>query len=359
MKALAVTLGLGLTALGASCALTFDDYPTDEGAGGEGGSTTATGSATESSSSSGGQGGGTPEPTCVRTVLAIDQLLVGDILHPEGWPSPYAWKQYGANIDDDTTSNDYTMHCTPNSGGSAQQAFLDGNDGIDNSFGHNLLPVFAGLSADVNSSITSGNVGYLFDLVGLTADANQADITTRFYSAAQLDHDPVFDGSDCWDVDGASVTDPNDVGTAKSVFTGGLLTTNEWRSGLPQTVVLTVQYQGIFVPLTLHHAMIWAPLTSEHDATEPGAIGQISGVLDTEELVTAVSRYIHTWSPEDCVNFPNVATAIRQASDIMVDGTQDPGETCNGISIGLGFTVKRALLGGVGPASSLPMVGCR
>jgi hypothetical protein len=45
----------------------------------------------------------------------------------------------------------------------------------------------------------------------------------------------------------------------------------------------------------------------------------------------------------------NLITSIRQASDILVDGTQDPTKPCDGISIGLGFDAVAANLGSVGP----------
>ena len=40
---------------------------------------------------------------------------------------------------------------------------------------------------------------------------------------------------------------------------------------------------------------------------------------------------------------------IRQASDILKDGTQDPSKVCNGISIGLGFKVREVQFGNVAP----------
>jgi hypothetical protein len=42
---------------------------------------------------------------------------------------------------------------------------------------------------------------------------------------------------------------------------------------------------------------------------------------------------------------------VRQASDIMSDGTQDPSKTCDGITMGLGFEMTEAQLGDVGPAT--------
>jgi len=45
---------------------------------------------------------------------------------------------------------------------------------------------------------------------------------------------------------------------------------------------------------------------------------------------------------------------MRQAADIMLDGSQNPDQVCDGISIGLGFTMKRVELGAVG-ASQPPL----
>ena len=65
-----------------------------------------------------------------------------------------------------------------------------------------------------------------------------------------------------------------------------------------------------------------------------------------------------TWpvAPEllsTCCNqavFTSLITQIRQASDIMSDGTQDPRKTCDGISIGIGFDATQAQRGAVGQA---------
>lgn len=351
-------LGMALAFLQASCALEFTDYPAEEaGAGGEGGTTTQTtgGSGAGGAGGEGGEGGQVPE--CARTVLAIDKLFFDQ--YPDGGTSIYAWKGYGANLDGQTTNGNYSMHCTPNAGANPSNSFLDGDDGIDNSFGNNLVPRFPSFNDDIDGSITAGNAGYFFDLVDLTEDPDQAGITTRFYGGAPLETTPVFDGTQCWDVDGATVTDPDDVRTAAITFTGGLLSGHVWQSGLPQTLTLTFRYQGVLIPITIHRAKVVAQLANTHDATQPQTFGYISGILDTEEFVVAVSRYIRAWMPAYCsVGFPEYALWVRQASDILIDGTQDPEQVCNGISIGIGFTAKPVLLGGVGAGSYPATVNC-
>jgi hypothetical protein len=268
-----------------------------------------------------------------------------------------AWTVYGADIDGQQ-GYDAATHCTPNSGANHFVVFIDGEDGIDNSFGHNILPGLEAFADNINASITSGNIGYLFDIVDLGAMPTQTGLTTRFYAGAHLGQEPSFDGAFCWPIDGATVTDPNDPTSATVVFDSSVLLDHELFSGAPQKLELMLEYQGIEVPLTLHHARVWVPLTTDHQATAPGAVGRISGVLDAEEFVAVASRYVHAAMPQSCDDFETMATVIRQASDILVDGTQDPNTVCNGISVGLGFTAKSVKLGPVGEASTPPTTPC-
>ena len=45
-----------------------------------------------------------------------------------------------------------------------------------------------------------------------------------------------------------------------------------------------------------------------------------------------------------------ILNQIRQSSDILMDGTQDPGKTCDGISLGIGFSGKLIKLGDIAEA---------
>jgi hypothetical protein len=55
--------------------------------------------------------------------------------------------------------------------------------------------------------------------------------------------------------------------------------------------------------------------------------------------------------------FDNLVTQVRQASDILTDGGQNPAQTCDGISIGVGFEMTEAQLGGTGPQTP-PALAC-
>jgi hypothetical protein len=91
------------------------------------------------------------------------------------------------------------------------------------------------------------------------------------------------------------------------------------------------------------------------DAAHGGATeGVIAGVLDTEALVGQIESLAGTLSPEFCNGGPTVESIlnqIRQASDIMSDGSQQAGTPCTGISIGLGFDATVVTVDGVGAAA--------
>ena len=50
---------------------------------------------------------------------------------------------------------------------------------------------------------------------------------------------------------------------------------------------------------------------------------------------------------------------LEEASDILLDPSGDPGQPCDGVSIGLGFSAQRVTLGAVAPAvPPPPAVSC-
>jgi hypothetical protein len=95
-------------------------------------------------------------------------------------------------------------------------------------------------------------------------------------------------------------------------------------------------------------------------STLAGSMGTLSGVLDTEKLVAELKKVAGTFDPSLCnsATFDSIATQIRMASDIMLDGTQDPTKVCNAISAGIGFEAKAARIGAVNPAVTPPPDPC-
>jgi hypothetical protein len=110
-------------------------------------------------------------------------------------------------------------------------------------------------------------------------------------------------------------------------------------NGSPSDVTLSLGIGGQTLQIVAHSAV----LTFDHSA--PGSVtnGTIAGVIRTTELLSAVQGIAGHISHALCSGtaFESIGTAIQQASDIVLhdDGTisNTASETCNAISIGLGF----------------------
>src|SRR5262249_53391567 len=105
------------------------------------------------------------------------------------------------------------------------------------------------------------------------------------------------------------------------------------------TVQLSLSISGQTLSLTIHKALI----TFTHKQPNDLVDGTIAGVIATSEFVDGISNVAGSFSTELCsgTTVEGIKDSIRQASDMLQDGTQAPGVPCTGISVGLGFTAKR------------------
>jgi hypothetical protein len=86
----------------------------------------------------------------------------------------------------------------------------------------------------------------------------------------------------------------------------------------------------------VHHAVI----TLQHTSSAHAAGGVISGVLYTNEVVSALKSWAVRIAPSLCegATLDSLFEALEASQDILSDGTNPPNVRCNAISIGLGFT---------------------
>ena len=326
---------------------------TTSGAGGAGGGATtsttgAGGASTTTTTGAGGSGGCAP----LAGAFALKKLYFGDT-NPDGTPDKTnGWKQYGVNVDGKVSTASSVDLCQPINNASKLKVYPDGNDGIDNAFGQNVLPLFLGLMSDfstqANQGITAGNATFLLLLDGLTGAADQGPIPAYYYEGSTLAVSPAFDGGDCWPVTPESLATPGSLISAKTSFPQSTLVQNHWSSGSTADLGISLFFGGGVLPLLIHHARIEMKVSPAHDGVVLGVVG---GVLDTKELSLAIKVLAGNFDPSLCAGptIGSILAQIGQASDILVDGTQDPALPCNGISIGLGFEMKEVQLGGVGP----------
>jgi hypothetical protein len=237
----------------------------------------------------------------------------------------------------------------------------DGVDGIDNSGGRNILPLLTGLSptvsVDYNDLIAQGDFTHIVRIESLGSGANYVNLAAPYYVGSDRGMPPLFDGSDVWPVAVELLNDPGDVTTSKIRFSESYVNQNVWVSGTPGTLPVLMVWNGGVMTLQVHHAIMSMRLSADRSTVDEGTI---SGILDPDELIAELQRIAGAISPSLCeaTTFEGVANQMRKASDIMLDGSQNPSQTCNGISIGLGFDGAAIQLGGAAPPMAPPPDPC-
>lgn len=337
-------------AVAASCGGDESATTTDNGTGGK-----AAASSTVSSTAGTGGSGGAPI-TCDAgegTTLALTSLDFGPGNSGE-------WKKIGLNVDGLVSTAGSTDVCQPNSGGSASTAYPDGENGIDNSFGKNLLPIILSVYPlwpdDVNNFLTVGEFNALLKMYCLPPTGDVGAMTTKLFGGTKLGSTPKYDGTDMWPVAPELLADPGDPESSTITFPQSSVTGNAFDTGKNQKVIFTIpmNYMGksTSIKLTLYGAQLKFNLSADRKSATGGVVG---GALDTEEFLDQIQKLRWLFDQCDQAVFDNVILAVRQSSDIMSDGTQDPAQTCNGISIGIAFELKEVQIGTVGPPAEIGM----
>jgi hypothetical protein len=313
------------------------------------------------------------------TVIAADKLLLGDT-DPSGYPNASAWRSLGYNIDGLISTKNGTNHCKPQAGASPSSVKTDGDNGIDNSFGSNLVPIFASLASNPSQTITdamlNGSFTMLFRLDKLQDPGiapNQTGIGAAYYAGAKFDvltdcfsspsdphcSPPKWNGTDSWPVLFEALASPN-LDDSKVKFPSSYVSGGTWVSGSQATIVLTLAIQGFPLPLPITHAVVGMNIQGA-DSYAVATNGVIAGVIPTEQLISEFKKVAGGFDQSLCegATFESIAQELRQASDIMQDGSNgDPNLTCDGISVGLGFEGKGASISGIAPPVPPPTDPC-
>ena len=285
-------------------------------------------------------------------VLAINKLYLGDT-DRTGKPDPAnGWKQYGFNLDKLISTKSSTNLCKPRAGGPPSSVYPDGNGGIDNSFGKNILPIILGLAPDasdqLNQSLAEGSFTIMLNVKELGDKTEYNPLTTKLYAGAKLDTPPLFDGTDVWPVLPELLSNPDDIESSKVVFGTSYVRDNTWVSGSVAPLSLSLAVAGFTLNLTIGSAVMAMDLGPDHKSAKNGTI---AGIIDTEGFIEELRKVAGAFASDLCTGstFDSLANQLRQASDIMKNGTQDPSIECDGISIGLGFDMSEVQIGTIAP----------
>ncbi|MSP24156.1 MAG: hypothetical protein EXR75_03125 [Myxococcales bacterium] len=293
-------------------------------------------------------------------IYAVNKLFLGET-DRKGSPKSDAWEEYGFDLDNKISTKTSTDLCKPRPGAIPASVRVDGKGGVDNSFGKNLIPIIASLaqnpSATINENILAGDFTIITRIDKLGTGADYRNLSSLLYVGANLGKPAAFDGTDEWPISPALLADPTDIDSSLVKFPKSYVNANTWVSGTPTPLDLTIAVAGFSLTLKISKALVVMDLAADRKST---SLGVIAGVIPVEELIAELKKVAGAFSAELCTGntFESIAEQIRQASDILDDGTQDPTKECNAISIGLGFESKSIKLGPVAPASPLPPDPC-
>jgi hypothetical protein len=232
-----------------------------------------------------------------------------------GASDPSAWKRIGLDIDGMVTTRDSKDVCQL-AAGAPPSTHDDGADGIDNSFGANIVPMLVALfgqdvSAHMNASLWPSQ---RTDLLAIRGADTTADATvSATLNGAAVGH--------AWIGGGTFVSSPStqEFQLALGKLGDGAVT------GFPTELVLPIE-----------HVQIVAPLADGAWSIDDGVL---SGIIPTAQAVQEVHDFVLALHPDESPDMlADFERMVRQAADILVDGKQDQSRPCDGISVGVHFT---------------------
>lgn len=286
------------------------------------------------------------EPLSAFGSYAVRTVFLGDT-DRAGVPTKDAWKSYGENIDGLVTTKTDTNVCK-RVGGADSAKQEDGIGGIDNGFGRTVLGFILGLvptpSKTSNDGIAKGGRTMMLNLLPAVAP-----MTTRFgfLAAAGATAPPTWAGTDiraaAMSSVGSSPDDPLSVSTTPSM--SGRMVASGIATG---TFYLELPLNTVTWRIPIRNPR--ATMTLSADGLR-ATNGNLAGVAPTEELVDSLVKVAGTISTQLCggSTLDTIKQTIRQASDILVDGTQDATKPCDGVSIGIGFEAVKVTASSVAP----------
>ena len=283
-------------------------------------------------------------------VLAIFELAFPDA-------SPDAWKTMGYNLD----GVDGAEVCEAVVSAAPSPPHQDGNDGIDNAFGHTIVPLLQELVFDLSETATdaiwAGAETHLFVLAHEPHGASNAtSFTTKLYRTADLGVAAQFDGSDAWPVRSDSLEQTNDIESARTELSCAYISNDTWVSGelvdLDLAIALASDIGNATLTIPIRDAIISMAIDSSNIAADHGII---AGVVPTEEFLDAMAVFVGNLDPTVCDSdaLDALNDQIRASADMGAAG-----QACDGVSIGIHFRASEAKLGGVMLAPAPPTDPC-
>ena len=236
--------------------------------------------------------------------FAVHHFWLGDTAPLPTFPADTtgtAWSTFGYNIDGLITNANSTDVCTLRPEAPIRNQ-IDGVNGIDNSFGENIVGILEaeakGLSKSVTTSIESGSFTILLNTVGLTSSTTQTNTGLSgalFEGANYGSAPPAEDGgpfllTDDWPVSASSLVDGGLEAGSRLSFPKAYVTNGTWVNGSPVDITLAFTLKSQPFVLSIHQAIITFNHTVDSAGQDHATGGIISGVLKTAEFLAEISE---------------------------------------------------------------------
>ncbi len=257
-----------------------------------------------------------------------------------------AWRSFGLDLDGKASTAQSSDTCTPYASANAALVATDGEGGIDNSFGENLMPAIKLLSAgfgdfgqQVNANFEAGGSTILFRTNLL--DGAEPWVVREYLTAPHATA-PTFDGRDVFAIDESSLAggsiaiDDARVMDTAATLVGDTLTMHPY-----DEVLVAGSFGGASIQFHVHHARVVMKLDATRMHVVEGALG---GILRTNEFLADLHGVLGTLNPSFCSgsSWDFIVERVHQSEDILADGTNRAGVPCDAISVGLGFRAVAA-----------------
>lgn len=311
-------------------------------------------------------------------VFGLQKVFVGDSDRDFN-PVDDAWALYGYDLDGKDTNVDSSDVCMPFDFGDPERSKPDGPGGVDNSFARNVLSALDAFvnpaSASISVSLRRGEFTFMVDMPNWESATNLNGLEARLYGGAlnvpegsdagfvELDAGPLpdggfpptclecmrpaFDGTDEWPVAFESLEN-GDIDRPRLVFEESYVRDGVFVAQPRKDIPLSIPVRGFTLRLDIKRAFVTGRIVDAD--TNPRIVdGIITGIVEREATAEAVRQAAGAASQEGgpnlCLAVTLLLPTIRQAADIMVDGTQDPSRECDGITIAIGFEAVPMNLG--------------
>ncbi|MFI5298340.1 MAG: hypothetical protein ACHREM_09600 [Polyangiales bacterium] len=280
--------------------------------------------------------------------FAVSHFYLG-MVDSTGSLSDSVWQTLGFDLDDVcTTSTDSTtsVGTCKRVTGSDSNVLTDGQQCRDNNFGSEIMKLVSIASpkfeTNANNSVyNNGGSTWAIALDDVDPATDDGYAPGRLFRVTSMPagSTPLWDGTDVRVVSSDSVAGAS-LATPIAAFPHGYITGNVWVSGPATDTLLLLPADGTSLPFPLKSVVLSVPLSADRlsasGATLAGAL-PVANIADVVDPVASAAGFCPGTS-----FYESIVGRIQQVPDLVIGAPnlQNIVDTCDGISVGIGFDLR-------------------